>query len=118
MFQSVFPGCTTEDLLPCQDQISVRPNVLCCNESSVCVEFDGLSIGDMARYTTSSAYCIETELQHVVRVCSENEGWEGAAPAISRGDYKCYSNISVTLAHLNVVIVQLYLIWRIVGSSH
>ena len=74
----------TTDLLPCTDRISERSNVLCCNGSSVCVEFDGLSNGDTARYSTSSDYCIETQL---VRMCTEGGDWEGPTPTVSRGEY-------------------------------
>ena len=49
----------------------------------MCVEFDGLSIGDMARYSTSSDYCIETQL---VRMCTEGGDWEGPTPTLSRGE--------------------------------
>ena len=52
----------------------------------MCVEFDGLSIGDMARYSTSSDYCIETQL---VRMCTEGEGWDGPTPTLSRGEHLC-----------------------------
>ena len=52
----------------------------------MCVEFDGLSIGDTARYSTSSDYCIETQL---VRMCTEGGGWEGPTPTLSRSEYFC-----------------------------
>ena len=75
--------------------------MLCCNESRVCVEFDGLSIGDMARYSTSSDYCIETQL---VRMCTEGEGWDGPTPTLSRGEHLCCMHVG---KNASLVIVTL-----------
>ena len=91
------------DLLPCTERISVRSNVLCCNESRVCVEFDGLSIGDMARYSTSSDYCIETQL---VRMCTEGEGWDGKSIHKCKPELQTIHNKSTFINVLHMYIIH------------
>ena len=76
------PVCVKTDLLLCTELISLGSNTLCCAGNSVCVEYSGLSIGDVATYNTSNEYCIDTEL---VRMCNESNAWEGTIPAVYRG---------------------------------
>ena len=70
------------DLLLCNNTIEPSPNELCCDDSSICVQYTGTSIGSTAQYTTSDDYCITTEL---VRTCTPSMEWDGQKPTASEG---------------------------------
>ena len=81
------PECDTDDLLSCDFPEVVSASALCCNDSSLCVEYTGTSVGSSATYTTSEGLCITTEL---VRTCSQNNTWDGQTPTTKEGTY--YTN--------------------------
>ena len=74
--------CTPGDLLLCNNTFEPSPNELCCDDSSICVQYTGTSVGSTAQYTTSDDYCITTEL---VRTCTPSMEWDGQKPTASEG---------------------------------
>ena len=59
------------------------PDMLCCN-STLCVDYDGDTIGSVATYSTSDDFCIEDE-NELMRRCNEDAEWEGSIPTVTRG---------------------------------
>ena len=82
--------CDADDL--CNNIIESSPNILQCEDNSISVEYDGISIGSRAMYTTSNDYCITTE---EIRTCTSDMIWDRQTPNIDEGtlnkgiDYYC-----------------------------
>ena len=74
--------CEIVDLLPCDLPTVEGPNVLCC--LTLCVDYDGDTIGTVATYNTSDDFCIEDQ-NELTRRCTEDLEWEGSIPTVTRG---------------------------------
>ena len=60
--------------------------MLCCNDGiSICLVYDGITIGSIATYATSESYCIMGETK-AFRKCTNNHSWDGDIPTISKGN--------------------------------
>ena len=61
--------------------------MVCSENGSLCAAFSGTSVNDVAVYTTSSDYCINSgPLQ---RTCMADEEWSAEIPDIIKG-YAAY----------------------------
>ena len=74
--------CGVADLLPCNDPTVEGPSVLCC--PTLCVAYDGNTIGSVATYSTSDDFCIEDQ-NELMRSCTEDLEWDGTIPTVTRG---------------------------------
>ena len=74
--------CDAGDLLQCDNTIEPSPGVLECDDQSISVQYDGISIGSTAVYTTSNDYCITSE---EMRTCTSDMMWDGQKPTIKEG---------------------------------
>ena len=88
------------------DTVQISSTVLCCNDSSICVQYDGTSIGSEAVYNTSDDYCITT---NVMRTCTANRTWDGQTPSASEGtlDQGIYGPKILVFKNKTVVFLQL-----------
>ena len=92
MYTFLIPGCIVRDLLlismdpVCQTPMSdgtCTEWMVCFENGSLCATFNSTSVNDVAVYTTSSDYCINSgPLQ---RTCMADEEWSLEIPDIIKG---------------------------------
>ena len=75
--------CGVDELLTCNDPTDEGRNALCC-DSTLCVAYDGNTVGSVATYSTFDDFCIEDE-NELMRRYNEDLEWEGSIPTVTRG---------------------------------